>query len=308
MVPQAYLRAWVDDRDQLRAIMREPKNPDHDFLVTHVRDAASQNYFYAVRAADGTPLDDLEDMLAEFDGMIPNIVKRATADAWHSEVTVDNLKYMYANFAARNELGRDMLVEHVAAMRTKAERMFERDFPGESAADNADVLDDLMRKVWEAPAHYAPDPDTISRLAILPKADDLHKMMPKYACVVESEKVEFFTSDAPFGAFDPSNPPDGSGSYGPAWDDPRVELTLPLTRRHAVLFANVPMPLRASISPAFAAVINARTVFFARRSIYTHNSEEATNVAWAHIEHYRDFYHECLLDAVDEENARVGSV
>jgi hypothetical protein len=306
LVPQSYLRAWADDREQLRAIMREPKKPDHDFLVTHVRDAASQNYFYAVRAADGTPLDDVEDALAVFDDQIPTIVSRATVDAVHSQRTVDNLRYMYANFAARNELGRDMLVGSVAAMRSKAERMFEEDFPGQSAADNAELIDDLMRKVWEHPERYAPDPETISRLAILPKADDLYEMMPKYACVLESGLVEFFTSDAPFGVFDPGNPPDGSGVYGVEYDNPRVELTLPLGRRHAVLFANVPMPLRATISPAGAAVINARTVFFARRSIYTHNSEGVTNLAWFHIEHYRECFHKSLLDAVEEENARTG--
>jgi hypothetical protein len=301
------LRAWVDGREQLRAIMREPKKPDHDFLVTHVRDAASQNYFYAVRAADGTPLDDVEDALSAFDDLIPKIVSRATVDVVHSQRTVDNLRYMYANFAARNELGRDMLVEQVAAMRAKVERMFEDQFPGQSAADNAELLDDLMRSVWEHPDRYAPDPDTISRLAILPKTDELYKMMPKYACVLESEHVEFFTSDAPYGVFDPSNPPDGSGAYGVAYDNPRIELTLPLGRRHAVLFANVPMPSRATISPAGAAVINARTVFFARRSIYTHNSEEVTTLAWFHIEHYRECFHKSLLDAVEEENARTNT-
>jgi len=307
VVPQSYLRAWVDNGDQLRAIMREPKKPDRDFLVINVRDAASQNYFYAVRGADGAPLDDVEDALSVFDDLVPGIVRRATVDAMHSKITVGNLKYMYANFAARNELGRDMLVEHVAAMRAKAECMFEAEFPDRSALDNADLVDGLMRAVWEHPAHYASDPETISRLAIVPKADDLYNAMPKYACVLESEEVEFFTSDAPFGSFDPHNPPEGSGVYGPAFDDPRVELTLPLGRRHAVLFANVPMPLRATISPAGAAVINARTVFFSRRSIYTHNSEEATNLAWFLIEHYRDCYHKPLLDAVEEENARVGA-
>jgi nitroreductase len=108
--------------------MREPKKPDRDFLITNVRDAASQNYFYTVRGADGTPLDDVEDALSVFDDLIPKIVSRATADVAHSERTVDNLKSMYANFAARNELGRDIHVEHVAAMRAKAERMFEDDF------------------------------------------------------------------------------------------------------------------------------------------------------------------------------------
>lgn len=305
VVPQSYLRAWADGGNQLRAILREPRDPDHDYVVLSVRDAAAENYFYAVRGADGTPLDDVEDALEKFDGMVPEIVRRATVDGAHGGVTVDNLKYMYANFAARNKLGRDMLVEHVAAMRAKVERMFEGAFPGESAADNADLLDDLMRNVWEHPARYAPDPNTISRLAILSKADDLHNMMPKYACVLESEQVEFLTSDAPFGAFEPQSPPSGSEVYGPAYDDPRIELTLPLDRRHAVLFANVPMPLRATISPSGAAVINARTVFFARRSIYTHNSEEATNLAWFLIEHCCDCYHKPLLEAVDEENARV---
>jgi hypothetical protein len=305
IVPQSYLRAWVDDCEQLRAIMRDPKKPDHDFIVTNVRDAASQNYFYAVRAADGTRLDDVEDALSVFDDMIPKIVSRATVDATHSQPTVDNLRYMYANFAARSELGRDMLVDSIAAMRAKAERMFEDEFPGQSASDNIEEIDDLVRDVWEHPDRYAPDPHTISRLAILPRADDLYAMMPRYACIVESKHLEFFTSDAPFAAFDPSHPPDGSGVYGVAYDKPRVELTLPLGRRHAVLFGNVPMPLRATISPAGAAVINARTVFFARRSIYTHNSEEVTTLAWFHIEHYRECFHKSLLDAVEEENARV---
>ncbi len=71
-----------------------------------------------------------------------------------------------------------------------------------------------------------------------------------------------------------------------------------------MLFANVPLPSRATISPAGAAVINARTVFFARRAIYTHNSEEVTSLAWFHIERYRKCFHKSLLDAVEEENAR----
>ena len=308
LVPQSYLRAWGDDREQLRAIMRQPKKPDHDFIVTHVRDAASQNYFYAIRAADGTRLDDVEDALSIFDEQIPKIVSRAAVDAAHSRRTVNNLRYMYANFAARNELGRDMLVEPVAAMRAKVERMFEEEFPGQSAADNSELLDNLVRDAWEHPARYSTDPDTISRLAILQKADDLYKMMPAYACVVESDHLEFFTSDAPFGVYDPGNPPDGSGVYGVEYDNPYVELTLPIGRRHAVVFANVPMPLRAKISPAGAAVINARTVFFARRSIYTHNSEEVTSLAWFHIEHYRECFQKSLLDAFEEESARGGSL
>jgi hypothetical protein len=62
----------------------------------------------------------------------------------------------------------------------------------------------------------------------------------------------------------------------------------------------------ATISPAGAAVINARTVFFTRRSICKHNSEDVTSLAWFLIEHYRDCFHKSLLDAVEEENARMG--
>jgi len=300
VVPQSYLRAFADDREMLRSIQREPKDGDNDYIILSVKDAAVERYFYRVHRADGSPCDDLEDALGKFDALIPEIVRRAITEEPLSRRTIDDLKYLYANFAARNGLGRDMLIEEVSEMKSRVARDFEKAFPDESALEHKELLDSVIRGVFDHPEMYSADPETISRLAIIPKSLEVYEMMPAHACVLESTEVELLTSDAPFGAFDPDDLPKATGVYGPAFSSPRVELTLPLDRKHAVLFANIPMPGRAVMSPRGIAVINARTTYYARRFILFHNNEETTNLAWMFVQNYCDFYITPLLEAFDD--------
>lgn len=75
-VPRSYLRAFADKDEQLLAIFREP----YEGRSVSVGSVAVERDFYKIRRADGSQCDDLEDALAEFDGLIPDIVRKATSE------------------------------------------------------------------------------------------------------------------------------------------------------------------------------------------------------------------------------------
>ena len=236
-VPRSYLRAFANEAGQLAAILREP----FEVRSVHVNTVAVESHFYKIRRADGTASDDLEDALAKFDGKIPGILERATSSAPLTAADVQDMRELYANLAVRSHLGRDLLVDQVRAARERIESEYEAKFPGDEAERRDRVLDGVIRSVFDHPDKYATDPETVSRLAIIGRAQDLLKTMPRYACVFESTDLEFIASDAPFAALDPASPPGPVESYGPKFSAPHIELTLPLGRHHAVLFSNVPI-------------------------------------------------------------------
>lgn len=102
-VPRSYLRAFADRNEQLLAILRDP----YEVRSVSVDTVAVEHDFYKIRRADGTLCDDLEDALAEFDGIIPGIVRKATSDALLDPDDLSDLRRLYANLIARGQLGRD---------------------------------------------------------------------------------------------------------------------------------------------------------------------------------------------------------
>jgi len=296
-VPRSYLRAFADKDEQLLAILREP----YEGRSVSVGSVAVERDFYKIRRADGSQCDDLEDALAEFDGLIPDIVRKATSDELIDGVQAANLRMMYAVLIARSQLGRDSLITDVATMRDRIEREFEAKFPDEPAGRQASLLDGVIRGVFDHPETYAVDPETVSRLSLLELAADFEANMPRHVCVFKSPDLEFITSDAPFAWFDPERHPDSGEVDGPSFRAPRVELTMPIGRQHAVLFANISLPTRAEVNDYTAAVVNSRTAFFARRMALSHHSEEAGAVLQVSVIDYRSLYQVPLLDAFEEQ-------
>lgn len=294
-VPRSYLREFAEKNEQLLAILREP----YEVRSVRVGGVAVERDFYKIRRADGSQCDDLEDALAEFDALIPEIVRKATSDEELEPVDAADLRTMYAILIARGQLGRDSLIAEVAAMRERIAREFQSKFPDESADHHAPLLDGVIRGVFEHPEQYAADPETVSRLALLQLAADFEASMPRYVCVMESPELEFITSDAPFAWFDPERRPDAGEVDGLRFRAPRVELTMPIGRRHAILFANIAVPARAHVNDYTAAVVNSRTAFFARRMALSHHSEEAGAVLQLSVVDYRSLYQVPLLDAFE---------
>lgn len=297
LVPKSYLRAFAEN-DQIRGALREPRDPEKGVVTMNIASAAAERHFYRIHLADGTPSDDIEDALAEFDSIIPDIVARATSSGDITPATIADLKYLYANLAARGQMSRDLLVTDVAATWERVQSEFEKEFPGESSTPHADLFASVIRGVYEHPERLAADPDTVSTFAILPRSLELFEDMPRFACVFESDEFEIVTSDAPFCIFDPDNPPD-EGPYGADYRLPRVELTLPLSRRHVVMFANLPIPSRASVNAKTAMILNARTVHFAKRQLLMHPSDMAEAAGLFMIENYRQVLNLPLLPALE---------
>ena len=275
------------------AILREPC----EVRNVNVSTVAVEKYFYKIRRSNGEICDDLEDALAEFDGSIPQIVAKAASGLQMSTGDLEDLRMLYSNLVARGQLGRDSLIGDVSSARERIEREFAAEFPQEALEKHRSLLDGIIRSVFDHPEGYATDPETVSRLALVRLAVDFKANMPGHVCVLESPNLELITSDAPFSWFDPMRPPDQADIDGPSFLAPRVELTFPISRHHAVMFANVPLPERVSINDYAGAILNSRTVFFARRMVLAHPSGAAAAVAYASVADYRSLYTTPLLDA-----------
>jgi hypothetical protein len=171
--------------------------------------------------------------------------------------------------------GRDRLLPEANSLRSRAEQMYDADFPNASADERERAVNYVMREIYDVPAHLSPDPETISRWNILRLASELFSVLPKNVCIVRSNKQFFFTSDAPCGYFDSSEGPPKEGLTGPSsMSSPTLELTIPLDHLHAAFIANRPMPPFIWANFGMVRVINSRTAFFAKRAILAYPSTD----------------------------------
>lgn len=74
-VTRSYLRSFAN-LDQLLAALRDAGEP----RSVHVNSVGAEHNFYKARRAESGLSDDVEDALAEFDGAIPQIIRRSTSD------------------------------------------------------------------------------------------------------------------------------------------------------------------------------------------------------------------------------------
>jgi hypothetical protein len=296
-VPRSYLRAFADADERMLTILREPfevRGP------VHTRNVAAEHGFYKVRRADGSLSDAVEDDLAVFDGTIPAIVRNVTSGKALNKDRLDGMRRLYAVMATRSHLGRDYIIADVEAMLRRAEQSYDVTFPDGNPEERDRLVDQVMREVWDQPDEYATDAETISRATIITRANKIMSGMPRSACIIRApQEIEFFTSDTPHASFDAKDLPLEAGVYGSAFSAPLIELTMPLDRRHAVLFANVRLPFKMLYADAAAAtIINSRTLFFAKRMIFTFPSDEAVATALATLQVYRERYLTPLLAAL----------
>jgi len=285
-VPRSYLRAFADPDGQLLAILRDP----YEVRSVNVATVAAERWFYKLRREDGTLSDELEDALATLDSQIPEIVARVTGRGKVERADLERLRRLYAVIVCRGHVGRDFILEEVKDTRARVEQDYGREFPGDDDGTRQKFVDLVLRRHFDHPDDMATDPETMSRANILRLTDQLLRELPTNVCIIESQAHDFCTSDAPFSAFNPQNPPTGDGRYDPDMSSPLVELTLPITSRHLALFANRPMPKKAKGNDGVVRIANARTMFFSKRMIfaYPHTDALANAMLLAEVQTYRN--------------------
>jgi hypothetical protein len=250
----------------------------NEICDVHANTIAAEHGFYHLRRADGTKSDELEDALAVFDGMTPAIIASAVARRPLTDEDTAGVRHLYASLLARKHEGRDLLVDEVRATAQRVAADFDREFP-EVPHRREFAVDFILRRLYDLPDHLATDADTISRHHVIELTDKILSVIPPHVCILQSKAQDFFTSDTPCAWFDPTNPPHSGKPSSPPWSSETVELTLPLGRRHVALIANRPFREdKVLVNFDGVRVINARTVFFAKRVLLaypTTNAEEA---------------------------------
>lgn len=250
----------------------------NEICDVHVDTIAAEHGFYHLRRRDGASSDELEDALAFFDGITPGIIAAAISARPLTTDDILGVRRLYASLLARSHEGRDLLLADVSETAARVGEMFDRDFP--DAPERRDfAIDFVLRGVYSVPDHLATDPHTISRRHVLDLTEKLLGVIPQHVCILESSAQDFFTSDSPCACFEPDTPPQSGEKSSPPWSSARLELTLPLDRRHVALIANRRFSdgkMRVNFDGV--RVVNARTVFFAKRVLLaypTTNTEEA---------------------------------
>lgn len=276
-VARAYLRGFSRN-DMLWGWFRE----SNEIRDVHINSVAVEHGFYDLILADGTPCDELEDALAVFDGMTPEIIRNATSRTNIDASTAEGIRRLYATTLARNHQGRDLLVPSATRIRLRAEEMYDADFPNGAFDQRRWAVDYVLREVFEVPAHLSPDSDTISRLNILRLAEDILGVMPLHVYVLRSKAQNVLTSDAPCSYFDLAQPPRGDGEYsGPNdWASPSLELTIPLDKRHVALIVNRELDAVPKLNINGMRVVNARTAFFTKRVIMACPTDDLIEAAF----------------------------
>lgn len=203
VVPQAYLRAWADNRNQ---IVVYDGRADHIFTAD-TKNAAVRTKLYTLDLDDGTETDELERLFAQVEGPISEGIRSLRDGTW--PMSPDE-RYLIANFIAlqlarapgipeATEQMMAQVTEMAAKMQSAMSQMKAETSPEEYAAYGAQM--DRMRAVSDNPSYSLEEFQELHRHPTLLALNGVVDLVDPIAhldyTLLESDGEEFLTSDQP---------------------------------------------------------------------------------------------------------------
>ena len=230
-------------------------------VVTSVETVSTQTDFYILQRSSG-PDETYEQTFQRVETRIRDFMKRIKTDKLLSREDLTLVAVLAAVQDGRSERARMMLADPLR----NSFFSIEAEVRGRGGSDDdVDAAIDAFIKTDVYDGDALPDPKNLSLLTLRTSIETSTKMYgAMHKCILTSDAQPFVTSDHPV-----------------VWVDPRVlgrhranrasttcEVTYPLTRRHCLLMAYMPLEAAAIADEETISVVNARTAAAAEREGY----------------------------------------
>jgi len=261
-VPRVYLKGFASKSglmvvDKSASFAAQVSAQD----LTSVEKVSTQTNFYILQRSSG-PDETYEQTFQRIEARIRDFMKRLKTGKLLSREDLTLLAVLAALQDGRSERARMMLADPLR----ESFSSIEADVRARGGTgDDVDAAIDAFVKTDVYDGDAVPDPKNLSLLTLRTSIETSTQMYgAMHKCILTSDAQPFMTSDHPV-----------------VWVDPRVlgrlranrasttcEVTYPLTRRHCLLMAYMPLEAAVSADEESVSVINARTAAAAEREVY----------------------------------------